>query len=490
MAAGGINAVLSGHEAGDSVEAHIEDTLKGGGNLAGKNAVTGLCEDAENIIHYLESIGTIFSKDETGRFSRRGVGGASFKRTCYSGSATGKQIVSALVMEVRRLEAAGLIERRLGSFFHSALIQDGVCFGALFCDSISGELTAEYADALVMATGGQNVLFGKTTGSTLCDGYAAGKLFLQGAELKNLEFIQYHPTTLETLQKKILISEAVRGEGGRLFYLENGKRVYFMEEKYGTKGNLGKEVFLDVSFLKKQVINEKIPEVRDLCRKYRNIDIVKHPIPVTPSVHFFMGGLAVHNSHETNIQNLYAIGECASIYHGANRLGGNSLLAAIHGAWIAANEIVSKTSLGKAPDFTAYLEDEKRELLHFAEAESSFPPVYIKDMVAKVMNQELGIVRSEEMLKQGISDIDYYLSVSDKIRYDSSIRLYDIYSLQGILTLGKAVLTSAKVRQESRGAHYREDYPETNPEYGFASIISYSQGAYRVRFDKEQEYEN
>ncbi|MBE5861505.1 MAG: FAD-binding protein, partial [Lachnospiraceae bacterium] len=262
MAAGGINAVLSENDEGDSVASHIEDTLKGGGGLGGQRAVSGLCEHAEEILHYLESIGTVFSVDENERPARRAFGGQSHKRTYYCGASTGKQIVSALIMETRRYEAAGLIQRRLWSCFHSALIEDGVCHGALLYDEATRDLQPVYADAVVMATGGQNALFGKTTGSTQCDGYTQGRLFQQGVDLKNLEFIQYHPTTLETSQKRMLISEAARGEGGRLFYLENGQRVYFMEDRYGERGNLmtrdvvsreifltNKEVFLDVSFL-------------------------------------------------------------------------------------------------------------------------------------------------------------------------------------------------------------------------------------------------
>ena len=258
-------------------------------------------------------------------------------------------------MEVRRFEARGLIRRRFWSCFHSALIEGGRCYGAILFDEASGGLVLEHADALVIATGGQNALFGKTTGSTQCDGYAAGKLFLQGVDLKNLEFIQYHPTTLETPQKRMLVSEAVRGEGGRLFYLEGDERVYFMEEKYGSRGNLmprdivsqeiaatGRAVYLDAAFLGKRVIDERLPEVRDVCQTYRGIDIAKEPIPVAPAVHFFMGGIAVDNQHETNVENLFAIGECASIYHGANRLGGNSLLAAVYSGWVAADAIASR----------------------------------------------------------------------------------------------------------------------------------------------------
>ena len=242
--------------------------------IGGEKAVTGLCEHGEEILEMLERIGTVFSIDEKGRPMRRAFGGQSHKRTYYCGASTGKQIVSALVMEARRFEAMGLICRRLWCCFHSVLPRDGVCHGALLYDETQNKLEAVCADAVVMATGGQNALFGKTTGSTQCDGYAAGRLFMQGAVLKNLEFIQYHPTTLETPQKRMLISEAARGEGGRLYYEEDGQRVYFMEEKYGPRGNLmtrdvvareihaaNRPVLLDISFLGKQVIDERLAEL-------------------------------------------------------------------------------------------------------------------------------------------------------------------------------------------------------------------------------------
>ena len=502
MAAGGINAVTSECEAGDSVECHVEDTLKGGGGLAGRKAVTGLCCNAEEIIRFLESIGTVFSVDEEGRPAKRAFGGQTYKRTHFCGASTGKQIVSALVMEARRFEADGLIQSRKARF-HSALIKDGVCHGALLFDDASGSLEAVCADAVVIAVGGQNALFGKTTGSALCDGYAAGRLFMQGAELKNLEFIQYHPTTLETPQKRMLISEAARGEGGRLFFEDDGKRRYFMEEKYGPRGNLmtrdvisreieaaRRPVSLDVSFLEKKVIDDRLPEVRDLCKKYRGIDIHKSPIPVEPSVHFFMGGLAVHLNHETNIRNLFAVGECASMYHGANRLGGNSLLAAIHSAFVAADAVSERETSAGHPDFIRTLEEERGKLKDKNTADSPFPVMYIRDMLAETMRKHLGIVRDEENLALGLKDVEYYLSVAEKINYDPSVMPYYNFSLTAILTLAKATLECAAERKESRGAHCRSDYPATDESRRHATLISYDNGKYSVRLDREDEYES
>ena len=503
LAAGGINAVIDSAELGDSIESHIEDTLKGGCFIAGENAVKGLCESAPYILRWLVKLGTVFTTEPDGSVCRRAFGGQSHRRTCYCGSATGKQIVTALVMEARRYEGLGLIKRRLWIDFYSALIRDGVCYGALFYNEATGAPEIITADSVVIATGGQNALFGKTTGSKSCDGYAAGRLFMQGVELKNLEFIQYHPTTMATDQKMMLVSEAARGEGGRLYYEENGKRVYFMEDKFGEKGNLmprdivsrcieetGKQVFLDISFLGKEKILKRLPEVYELCMKYRGIDVSKESIPVSPAVHFFMGGIAVKNNHETNIRNLYAIGECASIYHGANRLGGNSLLAALYGGKVAADSIGSRTYEETDIDFSAEHKEASEKLRSMRESKSTYPVMYIRDMLAESMQENLGIVRSSEKLDKGLDDISFYLSVADKIHYDSSELAYFGYSLPGILTLAKATLICAKSRQESRGAHYRSDYPDTKEEWKAATIISYADGKYRTYLDTEGRYEN
>ena len=497
MAAGGINAALGKD---DSPEQHAADTLKSGGDIAGKDAVLGLCSAAPEIVRWLESLGVMFSRDEKGEVALRAFGGQSRNRTAYAGASTGKQIMTALIREARKYESDNVIQRLLGRQFYSALIENGTCYGALLYNEKTRQMETVYADAVVVATGGQNLLFGKTTGSTQCDGYVAAKLYEQGARLKNLEFIQYHPTTVETSQKRMLISEAARGEGGRLYYLENGRRVYFMEELYGERGNLmprdivskciydaPSQVYLDIAFLGEKLIKSRLLEVAEVCRKYAGIDVTKESIPVYPSVHFFMGGLAVDRSHKTSIDRLYAVGECASEYHGANRLGGNSLLSAIYSGKVAAKAISALSDCAAIPDFSAYISRQEEIISNSLASKSRFSAVYVRHEIAKLMNDCLGITRTEEKLAEGIQSIDYYLSVSDKLVYDSDVSLYVGYSVRPMLLLARAILTSAQARKETRGAHIRRDYPERSGEYDRCSVCVYQNDEHCVSFEKEGE---
>ena len=497
MAAGGINAAIGPN---DAPRQHAEDTLKSGGNIAGEEAVLNLCSGSVEIIQWLQSLGVVFTTDESGEMILRALGGHSSNRTAYAGAATGKQIMSALIREARKYECSDVINRMLGRHFHSALIRDGKCYGAVLYNEQTYKMESIYADAVVVATGGQNALFGKTTGSTQCDGYVAAKLYEQGARLKNLEFIQYHPTTIETPQKRMLISEAARGEGGRLYYTDKGQRVYFMEALYGERGNLmprdivskciysaPSQVYLDITFLGEKHIQSRLFEVAEICRKYAGIDVTKESIPVYPSVHFFMGGLCVDNKHKTTIDRLYAIGECASRYHGANRLGGNSLLSAVYSGKVAAKAISDLQKTDTIPDFSAYISEQEKILEERLASKSRFSAVYIRYELAKLMNECLGVVRTERKLMEGIESVDYYLTISEKLVCDSDVSAYVGYSLKPMLLLARAILTSALARKETRGAHIREDYPERSVEYDYCSVCDYQNGEHRVSYEKEDE---
>ena len=499
MAAGGVNAVLKGFEGEDSIEAHVADTIKGGCFIENPTPVADMCREATHLIDWLCDQGIVFSRDEAGHICQRPFGGQSYRRTVYAGACTGKQIVTSLVFACRQYECQGLIKRVLRTHFHSALIRDGKCYGILAYDEKNNKLIPYYADAVIMATGGQNQIFGKTTGSTLCDGYAAGKLLEQGVVLRNLEFIQYHPTTIETHQKRMLITEGARGEGGRLYYEQDGRRVYFMEDAFGERGNLmprdivskyiydaPSQVYLDVTFLGEKCIKERLYEVYDLCMRYLNLDITRESIPVSPSVHFFMGGFAVDDYHKTNIDRLYAVGECASKYHGANRLGGNSLLAALYSGKKAIEGIaaIGQMDSDRKGDFEKYIESQQEAFKIDRSAKSKYPVTYMESELAATMLEDLGITRTKEKLDNGIETVDFYLQVCRKVAYDSDVNAYRNYRIESMFFLAKAILTVARERRETRGAHIREDYPETMEAYKKVSLVNWENGELKVRFQE------
>ncbi len=500
MAAGGINANTGGLN-DDSAELHAEDTVKGGCFIEPEQDVMEFCEKAPENLKWLDKMGVMFNRTDDDGICVRAFGGQCRKRTAYAGSSTGKQIVTALVQKCLEYEIKGFIEKRYGLYFYSALITENRCCGALFFDPEKGQLEPVYADAVIFATGGQNKIFGKTTGSELCDGYAAGRLFTQGVLLRNLEFIQYHPTTIETDHKRMLITEAARGEGGRLYYLEGGKPVYFMEEKYGSNGNLmprdivsreiyncPSQVYLDITFLGKEVIHERLEEVYQLCMDYIGLDVTKEPVPVEPSIHFFMGGIRVDRNHMTNIDCLYAVGEAASKYHGANRLGGNSLMAAVHSGRKAAQAINEKGSLlndDMKESFNGYIEKEQETLSSIMNSKSLFPAVYIQRNIAEIMNKELGIVRSQRDIEEGIDSLDFYLKTLKSLHFDPSVSVYENYRIYYMAVLSKAIMLSALARQESRGAHYRTDFPESKEEFRKCSVAEFSAGEIKIRFENE-----
>ena len=499
MAAGGINAAVGTAGEDDSYVHHAMDTIKGGCYLENEDDVRRFCENAPENIRWLEQMGVVFNRNEDGAISLRAFGGQSRKRTAYSGASTGKQIVTALVQKCREYEIDGRIQRKLGLYFYSGLIRDGICYGALFCKQYTGELQAFYADAVIMATGGLNKLFGKTTGSELCDGYATGRLFSQGVKLRNLEFIQYHPTTIETDYKRMLITEGARGEGGRLYYLDGEKRVYFMEEKYGPNGNLmsrdivsrciydcPSQVYLDISFLGEKLIHERLEEVYQLCKDYIGLDVTKEPIPVAPSIHFFMGGIRVDRNHRTNILRLYAVGECASKYHGANRLGGNSLMAAVYSGRVAAEAIHREEAASvREEDFASYIEQEKAGIKRIKESRSLFPSIYIMRNMADVMNYNLGITRTRKGLLEGVEALDFYLNSVKSIKFDPTVSLYENYRIYYMLLLAKVIMRSAMEREETRGAHIREDFPETKESFRKCSVAELVDGQIQIYFEAE-----
>ena len=459
LAEGGVNAALDTMGEHDTPAEHFADTMRGGCDLADPNAVKGLTDHAPALVRWLFSLGTPLQTEDE-RLVLRNFGGQKKKRTAYARSSTGKVIMTALIDEARRCETAGLIRRWPHHLLEDLKTEDGRCTGVIVRDSFTGRLLS-FTGPVILCSGGLNGLFpGLTTGTVPNTGNAAALAFSKGVELGNPEFIQYHPTTVGIPGKRMLISEAARGEGGRLFILRDGTPWYFMEEKYPELGNLmprdvvsremffaarrpdcGGQAFLDLTGLSGRTWEKKLSDMREEILHYLAIDPVKDSVPVSPGIHFFMGGVQVDETHRSSLPGLWAAGECACQYHGANRLGGNSMLGALYGGKVAAEDAGASTS---GPD------KEPRDLGPASEkwlAERAVSSTHTSRL-SSILWDGLGIVRDAETLAASIARIDALLS-EDLTPWERSRTL-----------LGKAMLVSASERRESRGAHYRADYPD------------------------------
>lgn len=458
MAEGGINAALDVMGEHDTTAEHFSDTMKGGVFLADPNAVAGLTEGAPGIVRWLHEIGVPFQL-ENGHIIQRNFGGQKKKRTAYAKSSTGKAIMTALIDETRKYEVSGLIER----FSHHTAVDISVCSagcsGTVVRDVFTGK-TELFPGKVILANGGLNGFFpGQTTGTTQNTGGLAAALFARGMEFADLEFIQYHPTTVQIHGKRMLISEAARGEGGRLFTERSGKRWYFMEELYPELGNLmprdvvsremfkvmhnpecGGQVYIDMTGLPQQTWKHKLSDLRTEIIDYLGVDPAEEPVAVSPGIHFFMGGIYVNEKHETSIPGVYAAGECACQYHGANRLGGNSMLGALYGGMTAAQSALT------APELSGTAERIQWDCVDEQERPSAAYEL------CDILLYGLGIIRSEEKIAAAIAELEKALTFPiPKPEHDRML-------------LGKAMLMSALERRESRGAHTRSDFQQRDDE--------------------------
>lgn len=489
LAEGGINACMNVMGEDDHAYEHFEDTVRGGCGLADPNMAAGLCLAAPDIIRELISYGVPFNREE-GKLIQRNFGGQKKKRTTFSKSSTGKVITAALIDAVRKYECEGLVERLPHHEFRHLVIEEENCLGVLVRDTYTGK-ERFLAGSVILAMGGMNGMFsGRTTGSTANTGKAASVLFAQGVEMANLEMIQYHPTTVQIAGKRMLISEAARGEGGRLFYYENDgkggqRKVWFMEDKYGERGNLmprdvvsremasgGKEIYLDLTGIPARTWEKKLSDLREEIIHYMAIDPCLAPVPVAPGIHFFMGGVRIDETHRTNLRGLYAAGECACGYHGANRLGGNSLLAAIYGGKAAAQSASEEISyLNGAGQNIAT----SKEPLFADDPNRQFGEIDAE--VSRILISHLPVLTSEALMQEGL----------DRIRElkckaagsDGDIKWTVSYCR---ILLAEAILMSAIARKESRGAHTVKEYPERSEELRKTTTAQYRQEKIQIAF--------
>ncbi|KUP06876.1 succinate dehydrogenase [Bacillus coahuilensis m2-6] len=499
-AQGGINGAVNTKGEGDSPWEHFDDTVYGGDFLANQPPVKAMTEAAPGIIHLLDRMGVMFNRTPEGLLDFRRFGGTQHHRTAFAGATTGQQLLYALDEQVRRHEVAGLVTKYEGWEFLGTVIDDeGVARGVIAQDLKTMEFRAFPADAVIMATGGPGIIFGKSTNSVINTGAAASIVYQQGAYYSNGEFIQIHPTAIPGDDKLRLMSESARGEGGRVWTYKDGKPWYFLEEKYPAYGNLvprdiaTREIFdvcvnqklgvngenmvyLDLSHKDPKELDIKLGGIIEIYEKFMGDDPRKVPMKIFPAVHYSMGGLWVDYDQMTNIPGLFAAGECDYSQHGANRLGANSLLSAIYGGMVAGpNAVRYINGLEKsAEDLSSTLFER-----HVKEAEEKWNSIQSLEGKenAYILHKELGewmtdnvtVVRENKNYKK---QDDKILELMERFK---NINIHDTakWSNQGVvftrqlenmLHLSRVVTIGALNRNESRGAHYKPEFPDRNDE--------------------------
>jgi succinate dehydrogenase / fumarate reductase, flavoprotein subunit len=498
-AQGGINGAVNTKGEDDSIEQHFDDTIYGGDFLANQTPVKNLTAAAPGILHMYDRMGVMFSRTPEGLLDFRRFGGTKVRRTAFAGATTGQQLLYALDEQVRRYEVEGLVQKYENWEFLSAVLDEGKCKGIVAQDLRNMDIKSFAADAVIMATGGLGIVFGKSTNSTICTGTAASALYQQGAKFANGEFIQIHPTAIPGDDKNRLMSEAARGEGGRVWTYKDGKPWYFLEEMFPAYGNLvprdiatrviydvvynqglgvdgEKMVYLDLSHIDANTLRVKLGGILEIYEKFVGDDPTKVPMRIFPAVHFSMGGLWVDYDQMTSIPGLFAAGECEYQYHGANRLGANSLLSATYSGMVAGPKAMEyiknnkiKTPSGDEPAFVKEkkLQDEKwAKILAMKGTENVFT---LHQELGEILTQNVTIVRFNDKLAETDLIIQEYMKRWQNIGRNDNIewgtqeatftrQFWNMMELARVITLG------ALQRNESRGAHYKPDYPERDDE--------------------------
>ncbi|GLI05847.1 succinate dehydrogenase flavoprotein subunit [Paenibacillus tyrfis] len=499
-AQGGINGAVNTKGEGDSPWEHFDDTVYGGDFLANQPPVKAMCEAAPGIIHLMDRMGVMFNRTPEGLLDFRRFGGTKHHRTAFAGATTGQQLLYALDEQVRRWETAGLVKKyEHWEFMGAVLDDDGVCRGIAGQDLRSMEVNTFKADAVILATGGPGIIFGKTTNSVINTGTAASAVYQQGVYYANGEFIQIHPTAIPGDDKLRLMSESARGEGGRVWTYKDGKPWYFLEEKYPAYGNLvprdiaTREIFsvcvdmklgvngenmvyLDLSHKDPKELDVKLGGIIEIYEKFMGDDPRKIPMKIFPAVHYSMGGMWVDYNQMTNIPGLFACGECEYQYHGANRLGANSLLSAIYGGMITGPKAIEYIKgLDKhAEDVSSTVYDRAKKehtdkyegILKMNGTENAY--VLHKEL-GEWMTNNMTVVRYNKQLQQTLDKINELkqryknININDSARFNNpgvafTRQLWNMLELSHAMTLG------ALLRDESRGAHYKPEFPDRNDE--------------------------
>lgn len=476
-AQGGINASLGSD---DSWEKHAFDTVKGSDYLADQEAVEVLCKDAPLRVIEMEHWGTLFSRTHEGRIAQRPFGGAGFPRTCYAEDRTGHNLLHTMYEQALengiRIYTEWMVTR--------LVVNNGRCYGVIGYNIATGEAAGFNAKAVIFATGGYGRIYKRSTNAIINTGSGISVAYRAGVPMQDMEFVQFHPTTL--FGTNILITEGARGEGG-IMKNKNGEK--FMErysphsldlaprdivarairsEINEGRGFDGGYVHLELMHLGAKIINERLPGIRQIAIDFADIDPVKEPIPVQPGQHYSMGGIAANSNCETAVQGFYACGECSCIsVHGANRLGGNSLLETLVFGKIAgenAKKYALSSGSGDAVIMDRELKDEIERIRGLVERKEGEPFHVIRDELKTALDEKAGVFRDEKNLKDAINEIMELKKRFSKVyvRNKNTIfnqELVNVIELEGMLDIAGCICAGAFNRMESRGSHFRTDYP-------------------------------
>jgi succinate dehydrogenase / fumarate reductase flavoprotein subunit len=475
-AQGGINAAV-GKE--DSVDTHIYDTVKGSDYLGDQDAIEFFCREAGPTVVEMEHFGTIFSRAEDGSLARRPFGGQGFPRTIYAADRTGLALLQALY---ERLGTEGFTLYEEWDLT-SVVVRDGRTQGLVAFDRRHGDFAAIGAKAVILATGPTGRIYGRTTNAHSCTGDGIAAAYRAGAALKDMEFVQFHPTAL--IESSILITEGARGEGG---ILKNAKGERFMaryaphvldlasrdvvsraiwtEVKEG-RGFPGPYVHLELMHLGREKIESRLQEICDFCRTFAGVDPVVEPIPVMPAQHYMMGGISTNARGETTVPGLFAAGEAACVsIHGANRLGGNSLLETLVFGKQAG--IAASAYCATAPDVSVSDSDLDREtarLRAMSDRADGEDPERLRTEMQATMDGRVGIYRDPAELGQALVELRRLQARYENVRVADRSKVYNINLTDAIetghmLDLAEVIVVGAIARTESRGAHARIDFPK------------------------------
>jgi succinate dehydrogenase / fumarate reductase, flavoprotein subunit len=515
-AQGGINGAVNTKGEGDSPEIHFDDTVYGGDFLANQPPVKAMCYAAPGIINLLDRMGVMFNRTPEGLLDFRRFGGTRFHRTAFAGATTGQQLLYALDEQVRRHEVAGLIQKyEMWEFLGLVRDADGHCRGIVALDTYSMKIEAFPSMAVMLATGGPGIVFGRSTNSVINTGAAAAAAYQDGARYANGEFIQVHPTSIPGTDKLRLMSESARGEGGRIWVpraqgdtrdprsIPERERWYFLEEKYPTFGNLvprdiatreifqvcltgygvgGKrQVYLDLTHIARKQLEVKLGGILEIYEKFVGEDPREIPMKVFPGMHYSMGGLWVDfakdektgmldetssRNQATNVPGLYASGEVDYQYHGANRLGANSLLSCLYAGEISGPALVryGREVGSKLPAADRVMVSARKrweeEFTRLANLSGSENPHVIAEELGDRMTDSVTVIRENARLRetedklQELSDRWKNIGLTDRSGY-SNREISFINQLRNMLVLARVMTRGALLREESRGAHFK-----------------------------------